>query len=428
MSSGAGPFTKVNKKFRSNSGIIRCYVLHPSNTLTNKFLLLLGVWLLYGSFGLIATSLAPIAEIVIEDLAMTHGEMGLIMGAWQLIYIFSAVPAGMLLDRIGTKKALAIGGSLIALSAFARSGASDFSELLGAVMLFGLGGPIISAGAPKAIVSAFEGSARGLAMGIYMTGPAIGAIVSLTLTNSFLLPVFEGDWRNVMLLWGFFAVSATTLWFFLPQSCEERSNDKLETKESQVEVVFELIKKPTVMLVLILSACVFTFNHGLNNWLPELLKSHGFSSVFSGYLAALPIFVGIIGSLVIPRLATPTRRFKILFLLCFAAFLSSLLLQFISLDVLVPGLILQGLARASLMTVLILTLVELPEIGEKRAGTASGMFFSAAEMGGLLGPLTLGILYEPSLGFSSGLIFLSVISGFMIIGALLLGRSARGKQ
>ena len=183
-----------------------------------------------------------------------------------------------------------------------------------------------------------------------------------------------------------------------------------------------------LILVLILSACVFTFNHGLNNWLPELLKSHGFSSVFSGYLAALPIFVGIIGSLVIPRLAIPTRRFKILFLLCFAAFLSSLLLQFVSLDVLVPGLILQGLARASLMTVLILTLVELPEIGEKRAGTASGMFFSAAEMGGLLGPLTLGILYDPSLGFSSGLIFLSVISGFMIIGALLLGRSARGAQ
>ena len=59
-------------------------------------------------------------------------------------------------------------------------------------MLFGLGGPIISAGAPKAIVSAFEGSTRGLAMGIYMTGPAIGAIVSLTLTNSF----FFGGFRR----------------------------------------------------------------------------------------------------------------------------------------------------------------------------------------------------------------------------------------
>ena len=393
--------------------------------MTTKFLLLLGVWLLYGSFGLIATSLAPIAEMVIKDLSITHGEMGLIMGAWQLIYIFSAVPAGILLDRIGSKKALAIGGSLIALSALARAGASDFGELLASVMLFGLGGPIISAGAPKAVVSAFEGSERRLAMGIYMTGPAIGAIVSLTLTNSFLLPSFEGDWRSVMLLWSFFALLATLLWLFLPKSSKGESERDIETRESQTEVVSELIRKQTVILVLILSACVFTFNHGLNNWLPELLKAHGFSSIFSGYLAALPIFVGIIGSLVIPRLATPTRRFRILLLLCLAAFLSSLLLQFVSLNVLVPGLILQGLARASLMTVLILTLVELPEIGEKRAGTASGMFFSAAEMGGLLGPLTLGILYDPSLGFSSGLIFLSVISGFMIIGALLLGRSAR---
>ena len=75
------------------------------------------------------------------------------------------------------------------------------------------------------------------------------------------------------------------------------------------------------------------------------------------------------------------------------------------------------------MTVLILTLVELLEIGEKRAGTASGMFFSAAEMGGLVGPLTLG--YSRPLCCQSGLIFLSLISGFMIVGALLLGQSAR---
>ena len=58
-----------------------------------------------------------------------------------------------------------------------------------AVMIFGLGGPIVSAGAPKVVVSLFEGSARGLAMGIYMTGPAIGGIVSLTATHPLLMPL-----------------------------------------------------------------------------------------------------------------------------------------------------------------------------------------------------------------------------------------------
>ena len=105
------------------------------------YLLLFGVWLLYGAFGLVATSLAPLAVLIIPDLSLTHAQMGMIMGAWQLVYIFSAVPSGVLLDRIGPQKALAIGGVLIALSAAARAFADDHVTMMLAVMLFGLGGP-----------------------------------------------------------------------------------------------------------------------------------------------------------------------------------------------------------------------------------------------------------------------------------------------
>ena len=174
-----------------------------------------------------------------------------------------------------------------------------------------------------------------------------------------------------------------------------------------------------------MSISVFMFNHGLNNWLPELLQSHGLTAVNAGYWAALPTVIGIIGSLVIPRLATPERRFNILLALSAAAFLASLLLRFSEPESLVTGLLLQGIARSSLMTVLILTLVELPEIGERYAGVASGLFFSAAELGGVMGPLTLGLLYTPGGGFSSGLTLLTIITLTMILGSLLLRQRAR---
>ncbi|MBT4161680.1 MAG: MFS transporter, partial [Gammaproteobacteria bacterium] len=163
-----------------------------------RWLQLFGVWLLYGSFGLVATSLAPVAALIITDLRMTHTEMGLTMGAWQLVYIAAAIPSGILLDRIGARTALTMGGLLVGLSALARAYAVDTNTLVLAVMLFGLGGPVVSAGAPKVVVSNFEGSKRGLAMGIYMTGPAIGGIISLTATHSFLLPLMDNSWRTVM--------------------------------------------------------------------------------------------------------------------------------------------------------------------------------------------------------------------------------------
>lgn len=389
----------------------------------SRWLLLLGVWLLYASFGLVATSLAPMAALIIADLEMSHAEMGLAMGAWQLAYIGAAVPSGILLDKIGARPALAIGGFLVALSALARGYAVDASTMVMAVMLFGLGGPIVSAGAPKVVVSNFEGSARGLAMGIYMTGPAIGGIVSLTATYSVLLPWLDQEWRSVMFLWAGVAVMASVIWFFLAGFGGSVENTSPATSgRSQVRVIGEMLSKPTVVIVLAMGLFVFLFNHGLNNWLPELLRSHGMSAVHAGYWAAIPTVIGIVGSLLIPGLATPERRFHIMVGLSIVACLASVLLRFNQDGLLLTGLLLQGIARSSLIAVLMLTLLELPEIGEKYAGVASGIFFSAAEIGGVLGPLLLGILYAPGTGFSAGLWLLTGVSMTMIVGSAWLQR------
>ena len=59
-----------------------------------------------------------------------------------------------------------------------RSIANGYLLLFLAVALFGVGGPLVSVGAPKLIASWFEGKERGLAIGIYSTGPTIGAVTA----------------------------------------------------------------------------------------------------------------------------------------------------------------------------------------------------------------------------------------------------------
>lgn len=399
--------------------------------------MLFGVWLLYSAFGLVAASLAPLVSIVETDLAISHTRMGSIMGAWQLVYIFSAIPCGMLLDRLGARWALLLGVLLIAASALARSVAIDYWGLLFAVMLFGLGGPIVSSGAPKVITSLFEGRDRGFAMGIYMTGPALGGVVALTLTHSVLLPLFDGDWRKLLQLWAGLAVVFGVIWFVLAsvQRAAENGHDPLErgaapsgsqdqSARAEKSGLRDLLRIPAVPIVLCMSVGVFMFNHGLNNWLPELLRASGKSIVAAGNWAALPTVVGVFGSLLIPRFATPERRFSILLWLCIAAAVSSLLLQTTNSFSLGTGLLLQGIARSSMMTVLILTLVELPGIGERRAGAASGLFFSAAEVGGVMGPLGLGALYEFTGGFSAGLYTLTAVGVALALMVIRLRRLA----
>jgi len=392
-----------------------------------KWWVLLGLWLLYASFGLIAASVAPMVARIEMDLGMSHAAMGSVMGAWQLVYIFAAIPCGLLLDRIGGRSALLIGALLIAVSGLGRAFAEDYWSFLASVMIFGIGGPIVSSGAPKVVAELFNGSQRGLAMGIYMTGPAVGGVICLTLTNAYLLPVFDDQWRTVMLLWAGCAVLAGVIWWTLSAltGLGGPQEPAAQRQTPQLHAMRDLVSAPAVRVVLLMSVGVFLYNHGLNNWLPELLRLSGKSATEAGYWAALPTVVGILGSLLIPRLATPERRFKILGVLCVAAFLASLMLQAADDLTLGAGLVLQGIARSSLMTVLILTLVELPGIGERRVGVASGMFFSAAEVGGVLGPLGMGLAYDMTGGFDGALFGMSGVALVLMVGSWYLGRFAR---
>ena len=384
-----------------------------------------GLWFVYLTFGLIAASLAPLVVPIELDLGISHAAMGSLMGAWQLVYIFSAVPGGMLLDRLGVRYALLIGIAFIALSAFGRALATDYWTFLLAVMAFGIGGPIISSGAPKLVTELFTGSQRGLAMGIYMTGPAMGGVIALAGTNAWLMPLFDHSWRAVMNLWAAVTVGVGLVWLILATAWLKPVAAEVTTTTPQFVVMRQLIASRAVQVVLLMSVGVFLFNHGLNNWMVELLRLHGMTAEAAGYWATIPTLVGIVGSLIIPRLATPDRRFGILLALCLVAVISSLLLQFSNEVPLSVGLILQGIARSSMMTVLILTLVELPGVGDRYAGIASGMFFSAAEVGGVLGPLGLGMLYDLSGNFDTALYLLTVVAALLGCGSLYLKRLAR---
>lgn len=388
-----------------------------------RWAILFGVWTAYFCFGLTIAGLAPLIGPITRDLEISHTAMGAVLGIWQLTYIVAAVPCGSFLDRVGARRAIFLGAMIVALSGLLRGIADSAALLFVAVAIFGIGGPIVSAGAPKEIARWFKGSDRGFAMGIYITGPAIGSIVALSLTNSVLMPYFGGDWRAVLLLWSAVAALGACTWFAIASLPAARRHDppaSTTKPRPQKEVIGELVRLPAVRLLLAMSVAIFALNHGLNNWLPEILRVGGMTPVEAGYWATVPTLIGILASLTIPRLATPERRHLVLGLLAAGAVLACLLLWVSGQPALTIGLALQGIARSSLMTVAILTLVETKGVGEERAGTASGLFFSAAEVGGAGGPILLGLVYDATHSFDLSLWILAGVAGFLLLGTMRL--------
>jgi MFS family permease len=135
-----------------------------------RWLILSMGWLIYFSFGLINTAIAPLVAPVMGDLGITYTQMGVITGTWQLMYIVTAQPLGILIDRLGVYRSLLLGSILISISSLLRGFVSGFWDLFAAVALFGFGGPLVSIGTPKLISVWFSGEARGIASGINASG------------------------------------------------------------------------------------------------------------------------------------------------------------------------------------------------------------------------------------------------------------------
>ena len=390
------------------------HTLHrPSHDVT-RWLILAGVLLLYTTFGISVASVAPLVSTIEVDLGIRHAAMGAVLGVWQFVYIGAAIPCGMLLDRVGSRHAFTLGALLMAGSALGRSFAEDYIQLLIAVGLFGLGGPFISAGAPKVVAEWFEGRERGLAMGIYITGPGIGAVLTLSLTNSVLMPWLDGDWRRVLRFWGLLSLISVVAWIAISWLPGLRRNYQT-VSHGWGSALLPLLQLPSVRVVLVMGIGVLFFTHGLSNWLPELLRSGGMRMDQAGFWATVPVVVAIFGALLIPRLAIPSRRIFVLLVLFFCAMGASLLLRGATEPTLGAGLVVDGLARSSMMTVLILTLVEIDGVGKERAGTAGGLFFAIAEIGGVSGPVILGVLYDATGDFSAGLGLLTGVSLFLLV-------------
>ncbi len=377
-----------------------------------------GVWLIYFGFDLLSAAMAPLIDPVSRDLGLSYTTMGAILGAWPLVYIVAAAPCGAFVDRVGLRWSLFLAALILAASGGLRVVAFDAVSLFVAVGLFGIGGPLISIGAPKAIAQWFRGAERGFAMGVYITGPALGNMLALVLTNSVLMPLSGGSWRQVMLIHTGFILAAGLAWFVLGghrvNRAVERAARHRESVAGQLAVFAMLLRLPSIRVILAMSIGAFFLHHALGNWLPEILRSGGMEASAAGLWSGVPTAIGIAGALLIPRYATPPRRFAILFALSLSTGAGALMLLAAGVPALVAAVILQGVARGSLIAVMILVLMETRGVDPRYTGAAVGLFFSAAEIGGVLGPLAIGAASDLTGGFDAGLWLLGAVSAGVV--------------
>jgi cyanate permease len=378
-----------------------------------RWVMLALVWLSYAAFGLISRSIAPLVTPILADLGISYGQMGLVLGSWQLSYIGVSTVAGSVTDRFGVRAAVFAGLVIMSLSAVLRHFASGFIPLLMTVMLFGAGAPLISIGAPTAISHWFSGKGRGIAVGVYTTAPSVGGLIALSATHSLVMPLAGFSWRLTFVYFGLVSFVVAAIWLM---GARDAGHAACAARAGSAGVFSRLIGMPAVRIIFLGGLLAFCTSHGLTNWLPKLLESRGMGAAEAGFLASIPLVTSIFSVLCIPSLTPSRLRGTVIAAMAAANVLAIPLLTLTGGAPMVAGLVVFGIAGFAVFPLLMLMLMDTPEVKANIIGMAVGVFFTVAEVGGFSGPLLIGTLCDLTGSFLSGVVFLVLLN--LVVAAL----------
>lgn len=162
-------------------------------------------------------------------------------------------------------------------------------------------------------------------------------------------------------------------------------------------------------LALVLGLGTFFVNHGLSGWLPNVLEEDsGLSATAASTWVAVAGAVGIVASLTLPRLASAERRSAVLSGVMGVMAISLLIMAVAPTAVDVVASLSLGV-RAALIPLVIVGLMEAEGVTPANMGTANGLWFSVAEVGGASGPLAVGAIGDTDAGFAGSLVVLAAV-------------------
>jgi len=364
--------------------------MRPHREIIKRWWILGGLWGLYFCFGLGFTGIPPLVQPIQAALDMSSMQMGHILGSWQFVYMFCAISGAYFIVRQGPVPALTIAALLILMSLILRVGATDYRSLLLAVALLGVGGPIISIGCPYLVGQMFGKSSFGFAMGAYVSAPALANMLTFAFSEPVLLPAFSGNWRLVLMSWAGVAFLFFLFWLFVPKH-GVKTLEQLEGAKISLKSDWSFVTTICVVGILI-----FFVDHGYKSWLPEVVRLAGYTTAEVAALSTLSIGMWLLALLIMPAMISDNRTYIQVLL-----FLSGLMLAgAVGIVIFDIGLAFAlacigvGFSIGPLMTIALMPIVSRLGMTGATKIFVMALFFSAAEIGGTLGPVFFGFTFD----------------------------------
>ena len=254
--------------------------------------------------GMCVGFLPPLFDEITEELVLTHTEIGVIWGATALGTLLTALAGGLLADRYGAKKIMAIGLFLSIPLCVTRAVFPSFWGLTASMFLLGMALGLIFPNMSKAVGMWFGQKELGMALGIVFLGGSLGGVIALMigvpLSNAL------GGWRNVMYLTGGISAAVFVMWVAL---AKERPSTEVQAetaaaRPSMLGSLKKLVRLRDLWLVCMMEFCIMGALMGFIGHFPQnTVERLGMSPEMAGVLTGIGGATVIVTNVLGPRLS-----------------------------------------------------------------------------------------------------------------------------
>jgi len=349
------------------------------------------------------------------DMNLSLAQIGLLWSMMPVGCAISALPGGLIGDRLGFTKAIGIGCFAVALANGLRGLSTGLPMLTVTMFLTGASVSLVFPNLQRIPGVFFPRRLVGIATGITISGFAIGGVLTTALSATTIMPLV-GTWRNVLYVYSGLCVLIGIVWLLTMRGVrppgQSDSNPVPVKKPSFGRSINTVFRVKESWLLAIGNLGVVGAFISLNGYLPTYLETIGLSKSLGDTMSSTLFVASIAGAIGVPTLAEKiggTKAVIIVSSIVTAAVIALFTIANQSLFwVLIP---LAGCLTQGIGTLIVARAVQIKEIGAASAGTALGLIGGMANIGGFLMPLAGGKLAETNAVWPFLLWSLAALSG-----------------
>jgi MFS family permease len=358
----------------------------------------------------------PVIPVLMEQFHLDLTAVGLLMSIFAITGLVLALPAGIILHKLGAKLTGLMAIASLLLGVVLGAVSTDMTLLLSSRLIEGIGMGLIAVVGPAVITLWFPPKKRGLPMGIWATWVPLGSLVIYNLAplvNS--LAGWQAVWWVVALIT--LAIFVLYLLLFrVPENNGTVGSNQFDGAVASISYL-DAIRSREIWL-LALSFCCFNFVviGVIATFFPAFLKSvRNFSLAEASYVTSIKMLVCVVIAPLIGWISDKVGSPRKIILISFAGLMLFMIFPFnlsgwmISLLMVFLGFIAAAISTA--------TFSSAPEVTRPGypVGITIGVVMIGQNLGQLAGPLVFSRLVE-NIGWAT--------AGYWMIVVLIIGFAA----